>query len=73
MNVLFFLLSLALLSVGFIAGMAFAMIFTRSQIKDLEQKNRKLHRDNFELRRRKKDTVEIIYPKREPDSYFDLF
>lgn len=61
MNILTFLLSLALLSVGFVGGMAFTMIFSKTQIKDLQEQNRKLRSDVRYLKRLKKDTVEVIY------------
>lgn len=73
MNLLTFLLSLALLSVGVAGGMAFGMIFSKTRIKELEEQNRQLRADVRYLKRLKKDTVEIIYPHKEPDSYFTPF
>lgn len=74
MNVLTFLLSLALLSVGFIAGMAFAMIFSNTRIKELEETNRQLRNDVRYLKRLRKDTVEIVYPKHDANrNLFDPF
>lgn len=63
MNVLAFLLSLALLSVGFAGGMAFASLFNATQIKELKAENRKLRHDYVLMKRAKKDTVEVIYSR----------
>ena len=73
MKLLFFLLSLALLAVGFAGGVAFMTIFTKDTIKQLRLENRQLRSDMKLLKRQKKDTVEIIYPKEEPESYFEPF
>ena len=54
MKIITFLLSLALLSLGFAGGVAFITIFTKDTIKQLRLENRL-------LKRQKKDTVEVIY------------
>jgi len=61
MKLLFFLLSLALLAVGFAGGVAFMTIFTKDTIKQLRLENRQLRSDMKLLKRQKKDTVEVIY------------
>lgn len=73
MNILTFLLSLSLLSLGFVGGMAFTMIFSNTKIKELETQNRQLRSDVRYLKRLKKDTVEIIYPKQESTNLFEPF
>ena len=73
MNILTFLLSLALLAVGFAGGMAFATVFSSTLIRELRAQNRSLRSTVLYLKRQKKDTVEIIYPKEEPESYFEPF
>ena len=62
MNILTFLLSLAILGVGFAGGMAFATIFHTSIEKELRAENRQLRSDLRLIKRQKKDTVEIVYP-----------
>ena len=61
MKLLFFLLSLALLAVGFAGGVAFMTIFTKDTIKQLRLENRQLRSDMKLLKRQKKNTVEVIY------------
>lgn len=73
MNIFTFLLSLALLSVGFAGGIAFMSIFYSDMIKELRAQNRQLRQNVLMLKRMKKDTVEIIYPKHEPENLFDPF
>ena len=73
MKILVFLGSLALLSVGFAGGVAFMSIFYSGLIKELRAQNRQLRQNVLLLKRMKKDTIEIIYPKEEPDNYFDPF
>ena len=73
MKILVFLGSLALLSVGFAGGVAFMSIFYSGLIKELRAQNRQLRQNVLLLKRMKKDTIEIIYPKEKPDSYFDPF
>lgn len=63
MKLLTFLLILGSLSLGFAGGMAFMAIFYKSLIKELRADNRKLRSTNTMLKRSKKDTIEIIYPK----------
>ena len=70
MNIFTFLLSLALLAVGFAGGMVFTSIFTSTLVKELKEQNRQLRHDNVLLKRSKKDTIEIIYPKKEDDVDF---
>ena len=70
MNILTFLLSLAILAVGFAGGMAFASIFHTSTEKELRAENRQLRSDIRLIKRQKKDTIEIIYPKNEDDVDF---
>ena len=48
-------------------------IFSKDTIKALRSENRQLRSDMRLLKKRKKDTVEIIYPKEEPESYFEPF
>lgn len=73
MNILTILLSLAILAVGFVGGMTFATIYNSSLINDLKAENRKLRHDYVLLKKSKKDTIEIIYPKKESESLFDPF
>lgn len=73
MKILVFLGSLALLSVGFAGGVAFMSVFYSGLIKELRAQNRQLRQNVLLLKRMKKDTIEIIYPKEKPDSYFDPF
>lgn len=61
MKIITFLLSLALLSLGFAGGVAFITIFTKDTIKQLRLENRQLRSDMRLLKRQKKDTVEVIY------------
>ncbi len=70
MKLLTFLLILGSLSLGFAGGMAFMAIFYKSLIKELRAENRKLRSDNLMLKRSKKDTIEIIYPKTEDEIDF---
>ena len=63
MNILAFLLSLAIMAVGFAGGMAFATIFHTSLEKELKAENRQLRSDVRLLKRQKKDTVEVIYSR----------
>ena len=73
MKILVFLGSLALLSVGFAGGVAFMSIFYSGLIKELRAQNRQLRQNVLLLKRQKKDTIEVIYPKEEPESYFERF
>ena len=70
MKLLTFLLILGSLSIGFAGGMAFMAIFYKSLIKDLKAENRKLRSINAKLKRSKKDTIEIIYPKQDDEIDF---
>lgn len=70
MKLLTFLFILGSLSIGFAGGMAFMAIFYKSLIKDLHAENRQLRSDNLMLKRSKKDTIEIIYPKHEDEIDF---
>ena len=72
MNILTFLLSLAILAVGFAGGMAFASIFHSSIEKELRAENRQLRNDIRYLKRLKADTVEIVYPKNEISKDIDF-
>ena len=73
MKFLTFLFILDSMSIGVAAGMSFMAIFYKSLIKELKAQNRSLRSTVLYLKRQKKDTVEIIYPKEEPDTYFDPF
>lgn len=70
MKLLTFLFILGSLSIGFAGGMAFMAIFYKSLIKDLRTENRKLRSTNIMLKKSKKDTIEIIYPKHEDEIDF---
>ena len=70
MKLLTFLFILGSLSIGFAGGMAFMAIFYKSLIKDLKAENRKLRSINAKLKRSKKDTIEIIYPKQDDEIDF---
>lgn len=73
MKILVFLGSLALLSVGFAGGIAFMSIFYSGLIKELRAQNRQLRQNVFLFKRMKKDTVEIIYPKKADKDLFEPF
>ena len=73
MKLLTFLFILGSLSLGFTGGMAFMAIFYKSLIKELRAENRQLHSTNTMLKRSKKDTIEIIYPKTETKDLFKPF
>lgn len=70
MKLLTFLFILGSLSIGCVGGMAFMAIFYKSLIKDLKAENRKLRSINAKLRKSKKDTIEIIYPKQDDEIDF---
>ena len=70
MNILSFLLSLALLAVGFAGGVAFMANYSACRIRELREQNRALRSTVLCLKRSKKDTIEIIYPKNEDDVDF---
>lgn len=70
MQLLTFLLVLGSMSVGAAAGIAFMSIFYKDLIKELREENRQLRSDNLMLKRSKKDTIEIIYPKHEDEIDF---
>ena len=70
MNIFTFLLSLALLAVGFAGGMAFATVFNSTLIRELRAQNRQLRQNVLLLKRMKKDTIEIIYPKNDDEVDF---
>lgn len=70
MKITAFLLSLALLSVGFAGGIAFMSVFYSGLIKELRAQNRQLRQNVLLLKRMKKDTIEIIYPKTEDEIDF---
>ena len=73
MKLLTFLFILGSLSLGFAGGMAFMAIFYKSLIKDLRTENRKLRSSYIMLKRSKKDTIEIIYPKQKTEVKFGEF
>lgn len=50
--------------------MAFMATFYKSLIKDLKAENRKLRSINAKLKKSKKDTIEIIYPKQDDEIDF---
>ena len=64
MKIITFLLSLALLSLGFAGGVAFITIFTKDTIKQLRLENRQLRSDMRLLKRQKKNSLP---PKKPPD------
>ena len=70
MKLLTFLFILGSLSIGFAGGMGFMAVFYKSLIKELREENRQLRSDNLMLKRSKKDTIEIIYPKNEDEIDF---
>ena len=70
MKLLTFLFILGSLSIGFAGGMSFMAIFYKSLIKELRAENRQLRFTNTMLKRSKKDTIEIIYPKNEGEIDF---
>ena len=70
MKLLTFLFILGSLSIGCVGGMAFMATFYKSLIKDLKAENRKLRSINAKLKRSKKDTIEIIYPKQDDEIDF---
>lgn len=61
------------MSVGAAAGIAFMSIFYKDLIKELRAENRQLRSTNLMLKRSRKDTIEIIYPKTENKNLFDPF
>lgn len=73
MKLLTFLLVLGSMSVGAAAGIAFMSIFYKDLIKELRAENRQLRSTNLMLKRSRKDTIEIIYPKTENKNLFDPF
>ena len=73
MKLLTFLFILASLSLGFAGGVVFMANYSAARIRELRAQNRSLRSTVLYLKRQKKDTVEIIYPKEEPDTYFDPF
>ena len=70
MKLLTFLFILGSLSIGFAGGMAFMALFYKSLIKDLRAENRQLRSTNTMLKKSKKDTIEVIYPKHEDEIDF---
>jgi len=73
MKLLTFLFILASLSLGFAGGVTFMANYSAARIRELRAQNRSLRSTVLYLKRQKKDTVEIIYPKEEPESYFEPF
>ena len=68
MNILTFLLSLALLAVGFAGGMAVKHFLDNDEIHALEKKNSALHRENAYLRKAcKTEVIEIVDKRGEVD------
>jgi len=61
MNIFTLLLTVALLGIGFVGGMAFVTIFTAENVKALREENRSLRSTVTLLKRQKRDTIEIIY------------
>lgn len=70
MKLLTFLLILASMSLGFAGGVAFMTIYAKETIRDLRSQNRQLRQNVLLLKRMKKDTIEIIYPKNEDEIDF---
>ena len=73
MKLLTFLFIIGSLSLGFAGGVAFMASYSATRIKELREQNRSLRQTVLFLKRQKKDTIEIIYPKEEPESYFEPF
>lgn len=73
MKLLTFLFILASLGLGFAGGVAFMANYSAARIRELRAQNRSLRSTVLYLQKQKKDTVEIIYPKEEPETYFDPF
>ena len=70
MKLLTFLFILGSLSLGFAGGVAFMTIYAKETIRDLRSQNRQLRQNVLLLKRMKKDTIEIIYPKQEDEIDF---
>ena len=70
MKLLTFLLILASMSLGFAGGVAFMTIYAKETIRELRSQNRQLRQNVLLLKRMKKDTIEIIYPKNEDEIDF---
>ena len=70
MKLITFLFILGSMSIGFAGGMAFMAIFSKDTVKALRAQNRQLRSDMRLLKRQKKDTVEIIYPKKNDELDF---
>lgn len=70
MKLLIFLLILASMSLGFAGGVAFMTIYAKETIRELRSQNRQLRQNVLLLKRMKKDTIEIIYPKNEDEIDF---
>ena len=71
--ILTFLFIIAAVSVGFASGMGFMAVYYKTLIKELRVENRQLRSSNRMLKRSKKDTIEIIYPKQEKEVKFGGF
>lgn len=70
MKLLTFLFILGSLSIGFAGGVAFMTIYAKETIRELRSQNRQLRQNVLLLKRMKKDTIEIIYPKHEDEIDF---
>ena len=70
MKLLTFLFILGSLSLGFAGGVAFMTIYAKETIRDLRSQNRQLRQNVLLLKRMKKDTIEISYPKQEDEIDF---
>lgn len=70
MKIITFLFILASMSIGFAGGVAFMAIYAKDTIKVLREQNRQLRQNVLLLKRMKKDTIEIIYPKNEDEIDF---
>ena len=70
MKLITFLFILGSMSIGFAGGMAFMAIFSKDTVKALRAQNRQLRSDMRLLKRQKKDTVEIIYSKKNDELDF---
>ena len=73
MKLLTFLFILASLSLGFAGGVAFMANFSAARIRELRAQNRSLRSTVLYLKKQKKDTIEVIYPKEDPENYFEKF
>ena len=60
-----------LMAVGFVVGFLTKEHMDKKDLREVQDENRKLHRENAKLK--KHDVIEIIDHTAEPKSYFDPF